>query len=174
MPVNIRQLSWGIEMSSILFFIVMFLFWLLLTLNVTVWNIAAGAVASLIVTIFLNRYSLKVTKKVFQIQRYFWAVLYLFIFLWECLKANLDVAYRVLHPGLPIKPGIVKAKSNLTSDIAKVFLANCITMTPGTITVDIVDDNFFIHWIYVHSKDPEVYTHKILGRFEKFLKRIFE
>ena len=174
MPVNIRQLSWGIEMSSILFFIVMFLVWLLLTLNVTVWNIAAGAVASLIVTIFLNRYSLKVTKKVFQIQRYFWALLYLFIFLWECLKANLDVAYRVLHPGLPIKPGIVKAKSNLTSDIAKVFLANSITMTPGTITVDIIDDNFFIHWIYVHSKDPEVYTHKILGRFEKFLKRIFE
>ena len=174
MPVNIRQLYWGIEMSSILFFIVMFLFWLLLTLNVTVWNIAAGVVASLIVTIFLNRYSLKVTKKVFQIQRYFWALLYLFIFLWECLKANLDVAYRVLHPGLPIKPGIVKAKSNLTSDIAKVFLANSITMTPGTITVDIIDDNFFIHWIYVHSKDPEVYTHKILGRFEKFLKRIFE
>lgn len=174
MPVNIRQLFWGIEMSSILFFIVMFLFWLLLTLNVTVWNIAAGVVASLIVTIFLNRYSLKVTKKVFQIQRYFWALLYLFIFLWECLKANLDVAYRVLHPGLPIKPGIVKAKSNLTSDIAKVFLANSITMTPGTITVDIIDDNFFIHWIYVHSKDPEVYTHKILGRFEKFLKRIFE
>jgi multicomponent Na+:H+ antiporter subunit E len=139
-----------------------------------VWNIAAGVIASLIVTIFLNRYSLKVTKKVFQIQRYFWAVLYLFIFLWECLKANLDVAYRVIHPGLPIKPGIVKAKSNLTSDIAKVFLANSITMTPGTITVDIVDDNFFIHWIYVHSKDPEVYTHKILGRFEKFLKRIFE
>ena len=174
MPVIIRQLYWGIEMSSILFFIVMFLFWLLLTLNVTVWNIAAGVVASLIVTIFLNRYSLKVTKKVFQIQRYFWALLYLFIFLWECLKANLDVAYRVLHPGLPIKPGIVKAKSNLTSDIAKVFLANSITMTPGTITVDIVDDNFFIHWICVHSKDPEVYTHKILGRFEKFLKRIFE
>ncbi len=152
----------------------MFLFWLLLTLKVTVWNIAAGAAASLAVTIFLNRYSLKVTKKVFQIQRYFWALLYLFIFLWECLKANLDVAYRVVHPGLPIKPGIVKVKSNLTSDIARVFLANSITMTPGTITVDIIDDNFFIHWIYVHSKDPEVYTHKILGRFEKFLKRIFE
>ena len=143
-------------------------------MKVTVWNIAAGAAASLIVTIFLNRYSLKVTKKVFQIQRYFWALLYLFIFLWECLKANLDVAYRVLHPGLPIKPGIVKVKSNLTSDIAKIFLANSITMTPGTITVDVIDDNFFIHWIYVYSKDPKVYTHKILGRFEKFLKRIFE
>jgi multicomponent Na+:H+ antiporter subunit E len=174
MRVSIRRQFWGIEMSSILFFIVMFLFWLLLTLEVTVWNIAAGVIAALIVTLFFNRYSPKVTKKVFQIQRYFWALLYIFIFLWECIKANMDVAYRVLHPGLPIKPGIVKAKSNLTSDVAKVFLANSITMTPGTITVDIIDDNFFIHWIYIHSKDPEVYTHKILGRFEKFLKRIFE
>ena len=82
------------------------------------------------------------------------------------------MAYRVLHPGLPVKPGIVRAKSNLTTDIGKVFLANSITMTPGTITVDIIDDNFYIHWIYVHSKDPEVYTHKIMGRFEKYLKRI--
>jgi multicomponent Na+:H+ antiporter subunit E len=65
-------------------------------------------------------------------------------------------------------------KTNLTSDIAKVFLANSITMTPGTITVDIADDVFYIHWIYVKSKDPEIYTHKILGRFEKYLKRIFE
>jgi multicomponent Na+:H+ antiporter subunit E len=100
--------------------------------------------------------------------------LYFFIFLWECIKANFDVAYRVLHPKLPVKPGIVRAKTHLTTDIAKIFLANSITMTPGTITVDIREDYFFIHWIYVHSKDPEVYTHRILGRFEKYLKRIFE
>jgi multicomponent Na+:H+ antiporter subunit E len=84
------------------------------------------------------------------------------------------VAYRVLHPRLPIKPGIVKVKTNLTSDIGKTFLANSITMTPGTITVDIVDEYLYIHWIYVHSMDPEVYTHRIMGRFEKFIKRIFE
>ncbi len=47
-------------------------------------------------------------------------------------------------------------------------------MTPGTITVDIIDDYFYVHWIYVHSKDPAIYTQKILGRFEKYLKRIFE
>jgi multicomponent Na+:H+ antiporter subunit E len=145
-----------------------------LTLKVTLINIIVGVVISFIVTLFMSKYSLKVKGKVFHIHRYFWAFIYLFIFLWECLKANIDVAYRVLHPGLPVKPGIVKAKTNLTTDVAKTFLANSITMTPGTITVDIIDDNFFIHWIYVHSKDPEVYTHRIMGRFEKYLKRIFE
>jgi multicomponent Na+:H+ antiporter subunit E len=97
-----------------------------------------------------------------------------FVFLWECIVANLDVAYRVLHPKLPIKPGIIKAKTNLVTDIGKTFLANSITMTPGTITVDIIDEYLYIHWIYVHSMDPDVYTHKILGMFEKFIKRIFE
>ncbi len=174
MPVNIQQLYWGINMSSILLFVFLFGIWLLLTLNVTIPNIAVGAIASFVVTLFLSKYSLKVTKKVFQIQRYFWALIYLFIFLWECIKANFDVMYRVIHPRLPVKPGIVRAKTNLTTDLGKIFLANSITMTPGTITVDILDDNFFIHWIYVHSKDPEVYTHQILGRFEKYIKRIFE
>jgi multicomponent Na+:H+ antiporter subunit E len=75
---------------------------------------------------------------------------------------------------MPIKPGIVKVKTTLKTDIGKTFLANSITMTPGTITVDIIDDEFYIHWIYVSSRDPKVYTDKILGRFEKFIKRIFE
>jgi len=47
-------------------------------------------------------------------------------------------------------------------------------MTPGTITVDIIDDFLYIHWIYVHSEDPEVYTTLILGHFEKYIKRIME
>jgi multicomponent Na+:H+ antiporter subunit E len=161
-------------MSTIILFIFLFVVWLLLTLKVSIINIIVGAVAALIVTAFFSKYSLKVKGRIFHIHRYFWALVYLFIFLWECLKANIDVAYRVLHPGLPIKPGIVKAKTNLTTDVGKIFLANSITMTPGTITVDIIDDYFYVHWIYVHSKDPEIYTHTIMGRFEKYLKRIFE
>jgi multicomponent Na+:H+ antiporter subunit E len=161
-------------MSAVLLFIFLFLIWLLLTLNVTLPNLAVGVIAALIVTLFFGKYALKVNKRVFQVQRYAFALIYCFIFLWECIKANFDVAYRVVSPSLPVKPGIVRAKTNLTSDIAKVFLANSITMTPGTITVDVVDDKFYIHWIYVRSKDPEEYTHRILGRFEKYLKRIFE
>ena len=75
---------------------------------------------------------------------------------------------------MPIKPGIVKVKMNLESDIGRTFLAMSITMTPGTIAVDIIDDHIYIHWIYVSSEDPEVYGRKISGRFEKHLKRIFE
>ncbi|MFW6138876.1 MAG: Na+/H+ antiporter subunit E [Spirochaetota bacterium] len=161
-------------MSAVILFIFLFVIWLLLTLNTALFSILTGIVASAVVTIVFARYSLKVDRRIFQPQRYFWALVYLFVFLWECIKANFDVAYRVLHPGLPVKPGIVKADSQLKSDIGKTFLANSITMTPGTITVDIIGEQFFVHWIYVKSKDPQVYTHIVLGRFEKYLKRIFE
>jgi multicomponent Na+:H+ antiporter subunit E len=161
-------------MKAVLLFIFLVGIWLLLTLNVTPPNIAVGVVSAFVISLFFTKYSLKADKKQFHIHRYIWAVIYGFIFLWECIKANIDVMYRVVHPRMPVKPGIVKVKSALKTDIGKVFLANSITMTPGTITVDIIDDNFYVHWIYVHSKDPAIYTQKILGRFEKYLKRIFE
>lgn len=174
MQANIQRQYWGTDMSGVVHFILLFLIWLLLTFNLTTFNIVVGAVSTLLVTILMRRYLIKIKGGIFNPVRYFWGLLYLFIFLWECIKANLDVAYRVLHPGLPVKPGIVKARSTLKTDIGKVFLANSITMTPGTITVDIKDEYFFVHWIYVYSKDPEIYTQKIMGRFEKYLKRIFE
>jgi multicomponent Na+:H+ antiporter subunit E len=96
------------------------------------------------------------------------------VFLWACLKANIDVAYRVLHPAMPIRPGIVKVRTGLKSEFARTLLANSITMTPGTISVDIIGNNLYIHWIYVHSEDPEIYTSLILGQFEKYIKRIVE
>jgi multicomponent Na+:H+ antiporter subunit E len=75
---------------------------------------------------------------------------------------------------MPIRPGIVKVKTSLKSDMAKMLLANSITMTPGTITVDIIDDDLYIHWIYIKSEDPEVYTGMITGAFEKYIKKIVE
>jgi multicomponent Na+:H+ antiporter subunit E len=146
----------------------------LLSFNLTSSNIIVGVIASLITTIIFGKYFIKDVSPFLQPQRYFWLIVYLFIFIWECIKANFDVAYRVLHPAMPIKPGIVKVKLNLKTNIAKTILANSITMTPGTISVDIIDDIIYVHWIYVSSEDPEVYSQKISGRFEKYIKKIFE
>jgi multicomponent Na+:H+ antiporter subunit E len=90
------------------------------------------------------------------------------------IVANLDVAYRVINPGLPINPGIVKIKTGLKTNIAKTFLANSITLTPGTMTVDIQDEYLYIHWINVKHTDVEGATKDISRIFEKHLKRIFE
>lgn len=152
----------------------MFILWLLLTFNLQPANIIIGAAAALLTTIVFGKTFVNGWQKFYHPLRYFWSIVYLIVFVWECIKANFDVAYRVLSPKMPIKPGIVKAKTTLKTDIAKTFLANSITMTPGTITVDVIDDEFYIHWIYVSSKDPEVYSKKLLGRFEKLLRKVFE
>lgn len=101
---------------------------------------------------------------------------YVPVFLWECARANLDVAYRVLHPNLPINPGIVRINVSLHSDTALTVLANSVTLTPGTMSVDIDKEKrlLYVHWIDVTSKDAEAATRQIVGRFEPILKRVFE
>lgn len=161
-------------MRHIAVFILSLLFWLLLTFSITVPNLIVGSIAAILCSAIFARYYFHNVYKFLQPRRYFWFVVYLFVFIWECIKANFDVAYRVLHPAMPIRPGIVKVKTSLKSDFAKTLLANSITMTPGTITVDIIGDYMYIHWIYVRSEDPEIYTGMITGAFEKYIKKIIE
>jgi multicomponent Na+:H+ antiporter subunit E len=161
-------------MKYVTFFILGLIFWLLLTFKITVPNLIVGSVASLVCTLIFARFYFNSVYKFLQPHRYFWFIIYFFVFLWACIKANFDVAYRVLHPSMPIKPGIVKLKTTLKSEFARTLLANSITMTPGTLTVDIIGDYLYIHWIYIRSEDPEVYTGLIFGSFEKYIKRIIE
>jgi multicomponent Na+:H+ antiporter subunit E len=161
-------------MKYVTLFILSMIFWLMLTFEFTLSNMIVGSVASVITSAIFTRFFISSIYKLVQPKRYFWFIVYLFVFFWECIKANLDVAYRVLHPSMPIRPGIVRVKTTLSSDLAKMLLANSITMTPGTISVDIIGDCLYIHWIYVRSEDPEVYTKMITGAFENLIKKIIE
>ncbi len=161
-------------MRYVTIFILSLVFWLLITFNFTIPNIAAGAGASAITAAIFGRYYFYNVYKFLQPRRWLWFVVYLVTFIWACIKANFDVAYRVLHPAMPIRPGIVKVKTTLRSDFAKTLLANSITMTPGTITVDIIGDDMYIHWIYIRSEDPALYTRMVIGRFEEYIKKFAE
>ena len=161
-------------MKYIFAFIILLGFWLLFTFNLETHNLIVGAAAALVAILLFAKHFVKPVWKMLQPQRYFWFIVYLIVFIWECIKANFDVAYRVLHPAMPIKPGIVKVKLSLKTNMAKTILANSITMTPGTISVDLIDDILYVHWIYVSSTDPEEYSKIVAGRFEKYIKKIFE
>jgi len=161
-------------MRYVAVFILSLIFWLLLTFRLTVPNLITGSVASALCSAFFARHYFRGVNKFLQPARYYWFIVYLVVFIVECIKANLDVAYRVLHPSMPIKPGIVKLKTSLKSEFARMLLANSITMTPGTITVDIIDDYLYIHWIFVRSEDPAEYTRIITGAFEKYIKKFAE
>ena len=163
--------------SRMVLFVIAFIVWLLLSWVPDLQHIVAGLfvsafVAFLVGDLFVKRPS--VLKHPYRYLHFFFH--YLPVFLWECIKANIDVAYRIIHPRLPIKPGIVKVKTSLKSDTGLTFLANSITLTPGTMTVDIDREKglLYVHWINVTSKDTEGATKTIARRFEKILEKIFE
>ena len=161
-------------MRYVVYFIIAFCFWLLLTLSTKIDHLVAGVIVVLLATIIFGGYFTDRPVKFFQLHRLFWFIVYIPFFLWYMVKANVDVAYRVLHPERPIKPGIVKIKTILKTDIAKVFLANSITLTPGTLTCEVDGENLYIHWIWIQSPKLEDASRIIASRFERFLRRIFE
>ena len=154
--------------------IILFLLWLALTGTFNLQELSVGGALAIIVP-FLTPYPISQRGlKWFAPKRIIGILIYSLVFLKALLVANLDVAKRVLSPKLNIKPGIVKIKTELTSDIGKMLLANSITLTPGTLSVDIKGEYLFIHWIDVESKDIVEATKIIAGDFEKLIKSIVE
>ena len=106
---------------------------------------------------------------------WFWLFIFGFVFFYYVIKGGLDVSYRVLHPRMPIRPGIVRIRNVLKTDTGRSALANCITLTPGTLTIDVTKDGiFYIHWLNVLSLDEEQAAKYVLRRFEWFIQKIFE
>ncbi len=148
--------------------------WLLMTWTVEYQSVIAGAVLSFIAALIFGKYLPLDPGKLLNPRRWFWLLIFMPVFAYQCFKANLDVALRVLAPGLRLNPGIVRIKTSLKSEIARTFLANSITLTPGTMTVEIKDDVLYIHWIDVKTDDSELAAKIIKGPFEKLLARIFD
>ncbi len=158
-------------------FITAFITWSLLTWVPGWQQLLAGAVISAFVAFMLgDQFIRRVGILAHPNRHWYFLFQYIPLFVWEVIKANLDVAYRVLHPGLPIRPGIVKVKTSLKSDMGLTFLANSITLTPGTMSVDIDKDKgvLYIHWIFTRTQDTGEATKIIVDRFERVLKKIFE
>lgn len=162
--------------TKIILFMLGLFTWLLLSWSCDLEHTLAGIIVGVIVSyvscdVFTGNF------RVFKdASRYLWFLYYIPLFIWECIKANIEGAYIVLHPKLPIKPGIVKVKTGLRSDIALTLLSNSLTLKPGTMTVDIDKENGFlyVHWVNVKAQDVQQATELIVGKFERVLKRIFE
>ncbi len=107
------------------------------------------------------------------VKKVVYSVIYIFYLFIAIVQSNFDVARRVIQPHIPINPGIVKVKTKLKSKIGRMILANSITLTPGTLSVEVKDDYYYIHWIDVTDMDVEGATEKIVAGFEKYLEVIF-
>jgi multicomponent Na+:H+ antiporter subunit E len=167
-------------MRRLIYFVLAFVIWILLTWpfaegKIDRQVIVAGLAASIFVSVIFHEILPKEHHVFISPVRVFWFLAYLPVFFYYVMMANLDVVYRALHQQMPINPGIVKIKTSLKTESGITALANSITLTPGTLTVDLTEDGFlYIHWINVKSDDIEQATQHIAQRFEWFLKKIFE
>ncbi|MEW6070085.1 MAG: Na+/H+ antiporter subunit E [Candidatus Thermoplasmatota archaeon] len=180
------QKYYRIEMlgAALVTFIVSFLFYLLLTVGprtyfpqgILFWGwseLIAGLILSAIAgAIGYKMFLMKRNYRMINPRRWLMIICYLAPFFFAMAKANFDVAYRVITG--KIKPGIVKIKTNLKTDLGLTWLANSITLTPGTLSVDVDEEtnDLYVHWIYVRNKEPS--AEEVCGVFPKWARRIAE
>jgi len=154
-------------------FITSLLVYLLLA-GFTVDEVILGSILSAVLTFVLVKYVNFKIDILFPVKLLKFVFIYIPIFIWKLILANLDVARRVLSLKIPLNPGIVKVKTGLKGDIGKLTLANSITLTPGTLSIDVEGDYVFVHTIDVKGKDIQENTKIIAGSFEKVLGGIFK
>jgi multicomponent Na+:H+ antiporter subunit E len=132
---------------------VSFLFYVLLgslsLFDVVTGAITAGIAALLLAPVAFGRQP-SFRRLALQLVR---ATVYAPFLLWEITKANLSVAYVVLHPSLPIDPRMVELRAAVWGDTPVTTLANSITLTPGTLTVDVAQRSFTIHSLTASARD---------------------
>lgn len=154
-------------------FATLFLFWVLLNGSLAADILIIGAVTALIITL-LFRDGLAVFSEFKATPRAFLAaLLYIPYFFTELVKSNLHIARIVISPSLPLNPGIVKVRTRLKSNMGRLLLANSITLTPGTLTVEIDGEWLYIHWVTVESADIDAATASIVAGFEKYLEVMY-
>ncbi|MDH5020731.1 monovalent cation/H+ antiporter subunit E [Halobacterium rubrum] len=144
-------------------------FYLLIAGTLTPFNLATGAVTATIVAAVLRRISTQGSVELGQLAgRVARMVVYVPYLLWEIVKANVDIAKVVLHPRLPIDPAVVEFDAAVWSELPATTLANSITLTPGTLTVDVTQRHFT-----VHSLTKGARSDLLAGSLERAVRFVF-
>jgi len=153
--------------------LVSFVIYLLLTASVALPEILFGIGVALIAALLVGKF-LPIRIGALNPVRIAKAVVYLPVFFWKMVEANLKLALIVLRPSLPIAPSVVKGRTLLGSGEGKLFLTSSITLTPGTLTVDVEGDDVYVHCVTATAGERERTEETILVPFEKRLKGVTE
>ena len=152
-------------------FVICLLLWLLLTASFAADELISGVIISLVISM-ISAPKMKILNGLRLHFGFLFGLLsYLWYFFGALLKANFDLAKRVVSKDMKLHPDVVEIKTTMRSDLGKLFLANSITLTPGTLTVDVVGDSMLVHWIDVpENVDIAATTKLVVAEFETHLK----
>jgi multicomponent Na+:H+ antiporter subunit E len=154
-------------------FLTLLLFWIMLMGEITSQTVSVGALASLLIALLFRNGLSFFTEFRATPQAFVAGVRYFGYFFKELVTSNIKLAAIVLSPSLPIKPGIVKVRTRLKTRMGRMMLANSITLTPGTLTVELDGEWIYVHWVRVESADVEAATAEIVAGFERHLEVMY-
>jgi multicomponent Na+:H+ antiporter subunit E len=150
-------------------FLVLALAWVAVTGEVSLGNLLEGAVLSALLLVLVRFRA----GRGFRLSKVPKAIGLLAYFLKELLLANAAVARSVLSPASSLSPGIVAVPLDLTSSAGITTLANLITLTPGTLSIDVSEDRRTLYVHALHVGDPEAFRREVKEGFERRVKEVF-
>lgn len=154
-------------------FAVLFGFWIVLSGHLDAIHLSMGLICSILIALYSHDLLFKDTdtgnkSRIGRARIFLRFIPYCFWLLIQIFISNIDVARRVLDPRMPISPEIIKFKSELKSDLALTTLATSITLTPGTLTIDIIDGYYYVHCLSIESGEG-----LLKGDFERHMEHVF-
>jgi multicomponent Na+:H+ antiporter subunit E len=157
-------------MKTFLLNILLALAWAALLGEFTQTNFLAGFVLGYI-TLWIMQYVMSSSSYFIKVKH---IITFISYFLWELIQANVRVAYSVLAPFDSMRPGVVAIPLDIKSDLQITLLANLITLTPGTLSLDVSDDRrvLYVHAMHVH--DLEQFKKTIKEGFERKVREVSE
>lgn len=156
-----------------------FMFYLALTLGSGgpyLWDnmeIALGVLVAFVASTVMSLFAEKITTvRIFNPIRWLMALVFMPVFLFDLAKANFYIAYRIITGR--IKPGIVRIRTGFKTHLGTTILSNTITLTPGTLTLDVDErtNDLYVHWINVEDRYPK--PEEVIGGLMGWVRRIAE
>lgn len=164
--------SWKLVRFSITA-VLLFAVWMLFTASFEPFSLAAGAAGALLIAgltydLFIAEHQANIR---FILPNPLYLLLYFFTILFFIYQSSF-VMLKAVITGRS-NPKIVHFRTRLRSDMARMILANSITLTPGTITLDLNDDHLTVHWLFSSTSHAKAAGEAVKGRMERHIQRIW-
>jgi multicomponent Na+:H+ antiporter subunit E len=153
--------------APIVVFLLLFAFWIPFSAKFDAFHLSLGVLCCAFVAAISHKFIFEDFSREGKLKKAGRFIVYLPWLIYQIILSNIHVVHMVLRPSL-IHPQIVRVKTSLKSDLSMVTLANSITLTPGTITMDIIDGEY-----YVHALSQKVADDLLTGDMEKRVAHIF-
>lgn len=166
------QTKWAVVRIAITF-LYLLAGWVLFTGSIDLHDLAMGGAFSLMVAILTYDSFIVETEAAWRshLPRPLWAIAYLLVLLWEMYRSSFALSWMILTGRY--KPRVVHFRTRLRTDIARAAVATAVTVTPGTVTLEMNDDHLIVHWIHATTSHNRRAGEIIKGRLESVLRRVW-